>query len=175
MCMLAGCGRYGFDPGRGGSGDGGVDALDLDAPGAMVDGAGFDCAQTYTLTVNTSKVRIAGPDTWLNGEAACAADGLGHHLVEIANFVDQQKIEGFLGAAPAAWVGLSDRKAENVFLKVIGGLPAYLPWSAGQPSFPGPGCVILDPVAREYHDGDCAQSLKYVCECDGISEDPSTY
>lgn len=175
--MLAGCGRLGFDEARVGA-DGAVDGFDPDgkSPDAMPDAAGFaGCPASYTFTLNTSKLRIGGPDTWLGAELACESDGIGMHLVEIANFVDQQVIEGDLGAAPAAWVGLSDRKTENMFLRVIGGLPSYLPWATGEPSFVGPGCVILDPVAREYSEGDCSQMLAYVCECDGISANPTTY
>lgn len=176
LCALAGCGRFGFNPH--GSDDDDQDVVDAaaDAPrDAEPDGQAHVCAASYTLTVGASKVRVAGPATWLEAEHACEADGFGMHLIQIYNFTDQQKIEGFLDPAPAAWVGISDRKTDNTFLRVIGGLPSYLPWAMGEPNFTGPGCVILDPIARDYIDGDCNQSLMYVCECDLMPVDPTTF
>jgi hypothetical protein len=184
---LIGCGRFGFDPegvasktntdAPSGPLDTAIDARSIDAAiDTPIDAASAVCAASYTLIAGTSKYRNGTASTsWTNAEAACEADGVGMHLPVIANFVEQQKIEGFLGAAPAGWVGASDRKTDDVFLHVIGGGEPYLPWGATYPSFVGPGCVILDPVARTYRDGDCAQSLAYVCECDLIPVDPTSY
>jgi hypothetical protein len=179
---LIGCGRFGFDP------QGVASKASPDGPSGPVDAPHMDgavdapidaapaCAASYTLIAGTSKYRLgAAVASWPNAEAACEADGVGMHLPVIEDFVEQQKIEGFLGAAPAGWVGASDRKTDNVFLHVIGGGEPYLPWGATYPSFVGPGCVIVDPVARTYRDGDCAQSLAYVCECDQIPVDPTSY
>jgi Lectin C-type domain len=184
MFALIGCGRYGFDPQEVATKtnpdatSGSPPDTKLDAPGidGAIDAALPACAASYNLVAGTSKYRLgAASDSWLNAETACEADGVGMHLTVIANFVEQQKIENFLGAALAGWVGASDRKTDNVFLHVIGGGEPYLPWGAGYPSFVGPGCVILDPVARTYLDGDCTQSLPYVCECDQIPADPTSY
>jgi Lectin C-type domain len=183
MLALIGC-RFGFDP-TAVSNKTGADApsgappdtkLDAPADSVAIDAPLPACAASYNLVAGTSKYRLgAGSTSWLNAETACEADGVGMHLTVIANFVEQQKIEGFLGAAPAGWVGASDRKTDTVFLHVTGGGEPYLPWGATYPSFAGPGCVILDPVARTYRDGDCAQSLPYVCECDQIPADPASY
>lgn len=181
MFALIGCGRFGFDPqdvATKTNPDATSPDTNLDAPGidGAIDASPPPCAASYNLTAGTSKYRVgAASSSWLNAETACEADGVGMHLTVIANIVEQQKIENFLGAAPAGWVGASDRKTDNVFLHVIGGGEPYLPWGATYPSFVGLGCVILDPVARTYRDGDCTQSLSYVCECDQIPADPTSY
>jgi hypothetical protein len=184
---LIGCGRFGFDPqgvatktnsdAPSGPLDTAIDARAIDAAiDARIDAAPPACAASYTLIAGTSKYRNGATSTsWTNAEAACEADGFGMHLPVIGDFVEQQKIEGFLGAAPSGWVGASDRKTDTVFLHVIGGAEPYLPWGATYPSFVGPGCVILDRVARTYRDGACTQSLPYVCECDLIPVDPTSY
>ena len=179
---LIGCGRFGFDP-QGVASKTNPDAssadTSIDAPRAIdaaIDAFAPACAASYTLIAGASKYRNGtASESWLAAEAACEADGIGMHLPVIQNFVEQQKIENFLGAALAGWVGASDRKADDVFLHVTGGGEPYLPWGPSFPSFVGPGCVILDPVARTYRDGDCTQSLPYVCECDQIPVDPTSY
>ena len=133
------------------------------------------CAATYNLISSTSRYRVAPADTWVNAEKACEADGFGMHLVLIANYAEQQKIEGYVGGTALSWVGISDRKTNDTFLDVSGAAATYLPWAATYPSFAGPGCVILDPVSRNYTDGDCTQALAYVCECDLLAADPTSY
>jgi hypothetical protein len=95
-------------------------------------------------------------------------------LILIDNFADQVKIEGFIDPE-SAWIGLSDRKVDMAFVQVTGSLPTYAMWGAGQPSFLGPGCVMLEPVSRTYIDADCSTLEKYVCACDGIAADQSAY
>jgi len=181
IVALIGCGRFGFDPQQVASKTNPDAPLELsnDAPkviDAPPDAFEPGCAASYTLIAGTSMYRLAPTSAaWLDAEAACEADGVGMHLPVIQNYLEQKMIESFLDPAPAAWVGVSDRKTDDSFLHVTGGGESYLPWGATFPSFVGPGCVILDPVARTYRDGDCSQSLPYVCECDQISVDPTSY
>jgi hypothetical protein len=166
----AGCGRYGF----------------RDAPDAMPDGppdampdAGM-CGAGYTLQPmgQLSHYRIGGPDTWNNAEHACEADGYGAHLVVFDNSLEMNANEDIATAfgSMAFWVGLSDQVIDGAFLRVIGGVPTFLPsWASGMPTLAGPGCVEFDPNARTIQDLSCGLAAYYICECDGVPVQPAAY
>jgi hypothetical protein len=77
------------------------------------------------------------------------------------------------------WVGLSDRVTDGNFLDVMNeklGGNVYLPgWEGGDPSFAGPGCVKFTPSSRLFLDQDCTTQVAYVCECDGVPAEPSSF
>jgi len=58
---------------------------------------------------------------------------------------------------------------------VTGGVAPYLPWRSGDPSQVGPACAAWDPQAAQYRDEQCSQGRQFICECDGILADPSSY
>ncbi|HEX3763517.1 MAG TPA: hypothetical protein VHW23_32700, partial [Kofleriaceae bacterium] len=65
---------------------------------------------------------------------------------------------------------------DGAFIDVMGAFPGFLPgWQPGDPSFMGPGCVEFSPGSRLIHDLDCSAQVAYVCECDGIPAQPSSY
>jgi hypothetical protein len=187
LFVLSACGRLGFESteqvsadaneplvtATRGTLDNGIGNVLVDAP--QLDAPALVCAASYTLVAGTSFYRVGAATSWTEAEAACESDGVGMHLAVIADFVEQQKIEGFVGGMLDTWIGVTDRKTDNTFLDVTGGATTYLPWAANFPNFAGAGCVFLDPAARKYHDGACTQLLEYVCECDLVAADPASY
>jgi hypothetical protein len=114
-------------------------------------------------------------DRWDSAEQACEADGRGSHLVVFNDAPEMSAIEGLV-MGTVIWVGISDRVRDGTFLDVMGEIPLFKPqWQSTDPSFPGPGCVEFDPSSRRIHDAACSTQVAYVCECDGVPAQPSSY
>lgn len=161
-----GCGRIDFH-------DGPPDAAVPDARDASV----IDpCAATYTTVHGLSRYRDTGTAaTWDIAEQACEADGRGSHLVVFNDTLEMHQIEADVSGA-VIWLGITDRVHDGTFVDVMGASPAFLPqWQSPDPSFPGPGCVEFNPSSRLIHDLACGNPVAYVCECDGIPAQPSSY
>lgn len=184
IALLAGCGRYGFDRrldldanSDAGLGDGGLhdDGLDGATIGDGVgDGVSVACQAQYVFSSGSSRYRLGGQAAWTTAEASCEADGVGMHLVVIDAASEMTALVALSGNA-RTWVGVSDRTTNNVYLRVIGGVAAFLPWRNGDPSQVGPACAAWDPQPAQYRDEPCDQMRQFICECDGIPADPSSY
>jgi hypothetical protein len=166
---MSGCGRLGF-------GDehllldASADAVDLsiDARMTRVD----PCAASYTTKYLGSSYKEYSPDTWLNAEHRCEQDGRGTHLYLVDDSFEALTIKNLVSGA-TIWLGISDRTVENYFLKVTGQV-AY----TGQgppPGVVGPGCIDLDESAGTAHEVTCDMVLPFVCECDFMVADPTSY
>jgi hypothetical protein len=169
LVALAGCGRIAF---RDAPADARVDAI-VDAPDANE--PIVPCADSYTATASgsQSRYRLALANTWLNAEHACEADGRGMHLVVI-DPVERNGVEG-IAMGMVIWVGLSDRVTDGTVLAVTGGPPEDAPWDSGGPTLAGPGCVEFNPSSRTIRDVACDTLVPYICECDEIPAQPSSY
>jgi Lectin C-type domain len=189
IAVLAGCGRYGFDrtldmtglddaalddagPDDGRNDDARLDGATSPGDGAQ-DGVAAICPTQYSFAIGSSRYRLGGQTTWTAAEASCEADGAGIHLVVIDAASEMTALAALSGGS-RTWVGISDRKTDNVFLRVIGGVAPYLPWRSGDPSQGGSACAAWDPPS-EYRDESCGQGRQYICECDGIPADPTAY
>ena len=136
----------------------------MDASSAQV--LAMKCqAAGYTLAAgpNGYYKSVATGATWVNAQAACAADVPGSsHLIVLSTTAEVTYMAGQLG-----WVGLSDRTTENQFLYVTGEL-GERPWAGGQPDN-GSGsedCAQMKSGGL-LDDDQCGNSHRYVCECDG--------
>ncbi len=172
---VAGCGRLDFHDVPA---DAARDAAIQDAPIVdAIDATVIDpCAASYTTMHGLSRYRFGTPTTWDSAEHACEADGRGSHLAVFNNSQEMNLIEDDVDPT-VFWVGVTDRVTDGTFIDVLGDNPLpFLPgWKAGDPSFNGPGCVQHDPNARVFHDQDCSTLVAYVCECDGVVAQPSSY
>lgn len=184
MAVLASCGRFGFDRtlevdtladanlDDGSLGDGSLTDGSL-ADGSLADGAAVACPALYSFAIGSSRYRVGGQTTWTAAEASCEADGAGIHLAVIDSASEMTTLAALTGNT-RTWVGISDRKTDNVFLRVTGGVAPFLPWRSGDPSQAGSACAAWDPPSQ-YRDEVCGQGRQFVCECDGIPADPSAY
>lgn len=171
VLVLIGCGRFGFD--RGPSRDDGavppseaeiaIDAqLTADAPMLALDAG--QCPATY-MKLGTSCYRfsVTQVPTWLDGELACEADGVGAHLVTI-----DDATEGNLLATSIVindyWAGMTDRITEGTYRNVTGEAAPYLVWVSGEPT--SSDCSQFDDGGR-FHVSSCDTSDEYLCEYDG--------
>ena len=142
---------------------------------ARRDGVAIACQSQYTFAIGASRYRVVGGQTaWPAAEASCEADGAGMHLAVLDSAAEMTALAALSGNA-RTWVGVSDRKTDDVFLRVIGGAATFLPWRPGDPSQAGPACAAWDPQPGQYRDEQCTQGRQYVCECDGIPADPAAY
>ena len=137
---------------------------------APVDAPPTVCPGSYSLVSGqTNPYRLAmTPTDWVSAEAACAADGPGIHLIVMNDSGEHLALTTF--TSQSIWMGTSDRITEGTFLSVTGGVTPFLPWAGGEPSVDD--CVYLNLSA---YTGMCTMSRKYVCECDGLPPDPSTF
>ena len=184
MAVLAGCGRFGFDHKLEGNSlvDSGLaDGVLADGSftdggltdGSLTDGAAVACPALYSFAIGSSRYRVGGQTTWTAAEASCESDGTGIHLAVIDSASEMTTLAALTGNT-RTWVGISDRKTDNVFLRVTGGVAPFLPWRSGDPSQAGSACAAWDPPSQ-YRDEVCDQGRQFVCECDGIPADPSAY
>jgi hypothetical protein len=147
---------------------------DASVPDAAPDAAPI-CPGGYTFSAATgSAYRVIDTGrTWAQAEADCEDDGFGVHLVVVNDAPENAIVDGFLTGP--LWVGVTDRITEDSFLAVTGGTAPYLDWNTLQPdNFFDEDCVTVTENGRNT-DIDCGSSRNYVCECDGIPADPSTF
>ncbi|MFN0250604.1 MAG: C-type lectin domain-containing protein [Kofleriaceae bacterium] len=186
IVCLAGC-RLGFDQLGGGDG-GGDDAPGGDGGGADgggggdgggdtdggADGAMVTCPGNYTMLVGaptTSRYRtVNNSEGWDAAQAACLSDG--HHL---AIPDDENELTALYTALVTQniWIGVTDRITEGTYLRVIGGVQSYLPWSPGEPD--PEDCIFIDGLSALLVAQDCGSGRRYICECDGALTDPASY
>jgi len=162
-------------------GDDGGSFADSSAPAdaAAPDGPAPDtppaCPPGYARSPTTGGWYRAGaaPAMWLEAEAACEADGAGTHLIVLGGAEDVAAYQ--LSAADHIWIGASDRRIEGTWRWVTGAaetpLPVYLN--------PDPeDCGVLDrtlPTGPGRRSALCDRVWDYVCECDEIPADPTSY
>ena len=167
VVIVAGCGRFRFDPrdDGGGAGDAeiAIDAqLTTDAPQLVLDAG--ECPASY-MRVGQSCYRFSVTQVprWLDGELACEADGVGAHLVTIDDVTEANLLVATF-AINDYWAGVSDRITEGTYRNVTGEVAPYLVWVSGEPTTSD--CAQFDDTAR-FHVSTCDSSDEYVCEFDG--------
>lgn len=150
-----------------------------DAPlapdGMPVADAAPPCPPAYTaVTAAGSAYRfVATTVTWAMAEAACEADGPGIHLAVIGDSAENDLVMTLVSGEP--WIGLTDRRIESVWRWVTG--PALSGFTDWVPPNPGGGtaqnCAELN--GGGWHDDACDVPQPFLCECDGLSPDPSAF
>lgn len=168
-----------------------IDARDVVGDGAA-DGPS-SCPESYDLPIDGSPSRyryVADGTTWTAAQAACAADSVGGtHLIVFDDDGERLGLMAALatrGIVASVWIGLTDRKTEDVFLWVTAqevGMPPLStpPWGAGQPDDQNgvQDCVRVvgagSTGAGLFDDGECSSVFAYVCECDGYAPEPNNY
>lgn len=187
ICAVGGC-RFGFDASTradaAGDDDGDAPANGDAAPDGVPDAAPDAVAtpDASALTCPTGYLPLAGEtsmykaitttDAWLAAEQACETDGT--HLVVIDTASELAMMVALI-PVQNLWVGVTDRKVIGQWLKVTGGVAAYLPWDTAEPDAANLECVQLSGVTTKLGDQGCSSGRRYVCECDGAPAMPSTY
>jgi hypothetical protein len=187
--LLGGCG---FSPGNGATGDGAPDATSTtpDA-GNAADGAADaarpdarDCGPAYAEVAGGqtgSRYRFVDLDAqWLDAEAACEIDGA--HLVVLGDAAERDAMLGVVGTVNV-WIGVTDRIVELAWLDVTGAPATFLPWATGEPSTnPNHDCLVMRAGQTaengNFNAKSCDNDLtppSYLCECDGVAADPTSY
>jgi hypothetical protein len=195
-----------FDP-YGAADDGGADSV-ADATLPIVPDAspGLDAAIADAdvgrdATKGCPEAYVADPSTgssyrvvleaiaWQPAEKACEAEGT--HLVQIDDDHEHAQVVGLAGKHVGAdidkiWLGLDDRKSENLWRFVTGeaASEAQLYWNPGEPSGNADCAAFyrlndsLPDDGGRYDDVSCSDTQRiagYVCECDGRAALPSSY
>jgi hypothetical protein len=152
----------------------------IDAP------VGAVCPASYGPVNNlTGSYRyLTGVRTWEQARDACAADQIdGSTRYTHLAVIDPDPERGSLTAthpAQRAWIGVSDRLVENVYLWVTDepiqnyppttAITGVSPWATGQPAHAGMAddCVAMDTTAN-FVEVDCTTTLYNAwCECDAF-------
>lgn len=117
---------------------------------------------------------VTTPAAWADAQADCADDGAGTHLAVVDDAAEQQ---GLAVLDLDIWLGYTDQISEGTFRWVNGASSSFTAWAANQPDDSGGGedCTQQQRAPSKWFDLSCAVALAYVCECDGIPSDPSTY
>ena len=178
--MATGC-RFNFDESGqtdsgpiGGDDDAATDGVNPD-PDAAIDGAALVCPQGYNPVDNeTSKYKVlpGGTSVWLVSEQACETDGT--HLV-VLDSANEKAMMIALVPVTNIWTGVTDRRVLGDWLKVTGGVAAYLPWANSEPDLGGLECVQIEDITTNLRDQSCSSGRAGICECDGLPAMPSTY
>ena len=135
------------------------------------------CPDTYDA-IDSGFYRVVADSTrpWLDAEHDCESDSLSTaitgftHLVVLSNDTERQKVGALAQLQADAYVGLSDRKADSIFLWVskegstYGQVLLFPPWATGQPDGNG-DCVVMRND-NSFDDVDCSVGRQYICECD---------
>jgi hypothetical protein len=154
--------------------DGGVDAT----PTGDV-ATDLTCPESYDLqlTDGASRYRLISQGApWLTASSECAADGT--HLIVLSTQAELSGINVIAGAGER-WVGLSDLVTDGVFLPVTDEATTFppasgMPWETGEPSAGDKSCVLMGDNG-ELSSKTCGLARPYICECDGIPNDPTNF
>jgi len=156
--------------------DSAVDAP-ADAPPTMFDLS--TCPAAYTVAAGTSRYRVVAGNapSWTAAANDCASDLSGAtHLIVVDDLAEYSMALTMLLDNAPKWIGLSDRKTNGVFLAVTDQAPAFPPasgppWAQGQPTS---GCVEITALGQLIADA-CGKNFGYICECDGVPNNPANY
>ena len=165
--VLGGCGRVGFDAGRTTDASGITDA----EPSADAE----PCADYSTWAQLPGRYRV-GPQvlSWSIAEADCESDG--GHLIVIDDAIEN--LEARTQATGEFWIGMTDRITEATYLTVLGTPPGFEGWPGATPTNTGEDCVSV-LINSDWEDRNCTGSIidmkAYVCECDGLPVDPTSF
>lgn len=176
VLVVSACGRLGFD-GRAPRDAAptepeiATDAqLTVDAPLLALDAG--DCPPSYTrMGGSCYRFSVDQVPTWLDGELACEADGVGAHLATIDN-AEEAAMLASESDFNDFWIGMTDRIDEGVYRNVTGELAPYLVWVPDEPT--SSDCGQLDEEAL-FHVSTCDTSDEYLCEYDGRPAAPGAY
>ena len=148
--------------------DGLIDGMIDGAPDAPPGG----CPASYmAVSGQTSMYRVVTTQSsWTNAEADCENDGSGTHLAVVDDAAEHTAVDALTGAS--IWFGLTDRKVEGTPRWVTGAQPVYTNYGPAQ-NETGYDCAGI--YQGKWAWGDCLTLIKYVCECDGIAPDPTSY
>jgi hypothetical protein len=117
-----------------------------------------------------------GTASWSLAEADCEDDGLGTHLVVLDDEAELARVVSLLGISDA-WIGVTDRVTEGSWMTVLGDEATLLPWAVAEPDDANGGEDCAEMLAPEgtFKDSACGLLRYYVCECDGVEPDPSSF
>lgn len=155
--------------------DGAPDASD----GNPTDDAMLACPASYTLTLSgsTSLYRFVSNQAvpWTTANSRCTDDGT--HLIVLSSETELSQINVVAGAGER-WVGLSDRVTNGTFLPVTDEPTTFppasgSPWATGEPTNDKP-CVATNDNGQLIT-LTCGNGRTFICECDGVPDDPTNY
>ena len=102
-----------------------------------------------------------------NAAATCAAQGT--HLAIADSAAEANALVAAIPVNPVSnffWNGVTDGVAENVWITVLGTVPAYLPWAGSQPNGgTNDNCALMATNSLLY-DWPCNASYPFACECE---------
>lgn len=110
---------------------------------------------------------VQSPDDWFAAELDCQSRGA--HLV-----VPNDMTEATALPDPA-WIGISDRIVEDIFISVTGRLITFENWGFGEPSGGEFANCAHTAFQSTWATGPCDILFPYVCEYDGLPAIPGTF
>lgn len=161
VLLVAGCGRFGFEPVR--VEDAGDGRIDSTADASTADASTAACLNNVGYTPvtglqNTYRVSTIPDTTWNNARANCLADG--------ADLIVYDDANELMRVPSGDWLGLTDQVTEDTFVTVRGAVATFLPWQAGEPDGGTvENCVRLDDSTSTFADRSCNEVHNWVCEC----------
>ncbi|HSD88715.1 MAG TPA: C-type lectin domain-containing protein [Kofleriaceae bacterium] len=129
----------------------------------------------YRFVTTTAPWPVAAQD--------CANDGVPNsskhtHLAVVTSTMEYSALASMVMADN--WIGLSDRATEGNLIWVTAESTSYppmsgSPWGIGEPNNSAAvDCVRLE-VSGLFSMLDCANTRRYICECDTFADDPTRY
>jgi hypothetical protein len=111
-------------------------------------------------------------DDWLAAEQDCENDGIDvSHLVVFDNTAERNAVDNEI--ADDFWIGISDRNTEGTWIAVNGQANPVTGGLGGGNT--ARNCARVKNANGAIEDQECLDVDAYVCECDGLPGDPTTY
>ena len=128
----------------------------------------LECLPNWSLFKGSCYKVHTSPNTWDVAVQRCL--DLNSKLVDITNSGENVFVTDLVAASgfDRAWIGLSDREQENLFVWTDGSNSAFTNWNAFEPNgATNENCVFLERNNSKWADVGCNDSYSSICEKTG--------
>lgn len=128
----------------------------------------LECLPDWSLFRESCYKVHTSPNTWDVAAKKCL--DLNSKFVDITDSVENVFVASLVATADfdRAWIGLSDRQQENIFIWTNGSYSYFKNWGTLEPNGnTSENCVFIDRNNSEWADVGCNNSYRSICEKTG--------
>ena len=128
----------------------------------------LECPPDWSLFRESCYKVHTSPNTWDVAAKKCL--DLNSKFVDITNSEENVFVANLVATVnfDRAWIGLSDRQQENLFIWTDGSYSAFKNWGTLEPNGnTSENCVFIDRNSFKWADVGCNYSYRSICEITG--------
>lgn len=128
----------------------------------------LECLPSWSLFMDSCYKVHTSPNTWDVAVQKCL--DLNSNLVDITNSEENTFVANLVATAgfDRAWIGLSDRQQENLFVWTDGSYSNFTNWEGVEPNgMTNENCVFIRGHNSQWVDAGCSRSYRSICEKTG--------